>query len=203
MLSRLDMCRDFATHTADLAACAPVRSSVWKIVRQSRTLRTKRPDCRTFAPIVRAAALVVGCNAWMPCFGQVQLPNTYGQYYQSKIPSYSGPGIATSNKYLYDKYFYQRPTVSPYINVGRLDTDFGTSYQAYVRPELERREASAAAQRAYVQQRKLEGRVGETRYPGAGFVGANPGQSLMKPSLPASTTPSSYYNHWYGNWAGR
>lgn len=150
--------------------------------------------------------VVVVCIAWMialPCSAQVQLPSTYGQYYQSKIPSYSGPGIATSNKYFYDKYFYQRPTVSPYINMGRRDTDFGTSYQAFVRPELERREASAAAQRAYVQQRKLEGRVGETRYPGAGFVGASPGQSLMKPTMPTPTAPSAMYNHWYGNWAGR
>lgn len=188
-----------ADNAADDTACLPASEQG----RESRAVPTRRRGCPTFVRTLCAAMLAAACLTGRPCSGQVQLPNTYGQYYQSKIPSYSGPGIATSNKYLYDKYFYQRPTVSPYINIGRRDTDFGTNYQAYIRPELERREASAAAQRAYVQQRKLEGRVGETRYPGAGFVGASPSQPLMKPSLPTSTSPSSYYNHWYGNWAGR
>ena len=136
------------------------------------------------------AALVMLWIGALPCRAQVPLPGSYDQYYQTKIPSYSGTSIPTSSRYLYDKYFYHRPTVSPYLNLGRPGSEFGTSYQAYVRPELERREAAATAQRAYVQQRKLEGRAGETR-------------SYMKPNMPSQTTPSAYHNHWYGGWANR
>ena len=65
------------------------------------------------------------------------------------------------------------------------------------------REASAAASRAYVQQRKLEGRVGETRYPGAGFVGGTPSNAYFKPAPAKAASPSAYYNRWYGGWNSR
>ena len=121
-----------------------------------------------------AFALVCG-SAW------AQAPGGYGQYFQKKAISAPYGGVGSNSRYLYDKYFYHRPTVSPYINVFRPDTEVGTSYHAYVRPELQRREASAAATRGYVQQRKLEGRVGDTRVSRHGYVGGTPSAAWTKP----------------------
>jgi hypothetical protein len=155
------------------------------------------------ANAVRFGAMLIAFAA-CAADARAQAPGSYSDYYGKQLTSFRGTvGAPTPNRYLYDKYFYHRPSVSPYLNVGRLDTMSGTSYQAYIRPELQRREATAAANRAYVQQRKLEGRVGETRYPGAGFVGGTINDAILKPVQPVRTTPSSYYNHWYGGWANR
>lgn len=133
-----------------------------------------------------------------------QVPNSYGIYSQQTATSLGGRyGPPSSSRYLYDKYFYHRPTVSPYMNVFRPDTDAGTSYQAFVRPELERREAASQSQSAYIQQRKLEGRVGETRYPSTAY-GGGAGYNPRQPSAPQTKpTSSAYHNHWYGGWNNR
>lgn len=125
----------------------------------------------------------------------------YGSYYGQKITSGGGNGAkANPTTYLYDKYFYNRPSVSPYLNLGRADDLDGTAYQAYVRPEQQRRQATKYAQAQYLDYRKKEGRVGETRFPGATYGGG--GTAIMKPPPKApNSTPSAYYNHWYGNWA--
>jgi hypothetical protein len=133
-----------------------------------------------------------------------QYPGGYGAYYSQNVTSPGGMrGVESSSRYLYDKYFYQRSSVSPYLNLGRSGGDIATSYQTYVRPELQRREANAASSRAYVQQRKLEGRVGETRLPGAGFIGGTINDARLKPVPQVTSRPSSYYNHWYGGWNNR
>jgi hypothetical protein len=130
-----------------------------------------------------------------------QLPSNYGSYYtQNFAKTGGGLGTDSSSRYLYDKYFYQKSTVSPYLNLGRAGSNSGTSYQTFIRPELQRREANEAASRAYVQQRKLEGRVGETRLPGAGFSGGTLNDAYLKPMPKVQNTPSAYYNHWYGGW---
>ena len=49
--------------------------------------------------------------------------------------------------------------------------------------------------------RKRKGRVGETRYPGATF--GQTGTAIKKPVPQRRSTPSHYYNHWYGGWANR
>ena len=128
----------------------------------------------------------------------------YGQYYQQQFKK-TGGGLKTgsSNRYLYDKYFYQRPTVSPYLSAVRGGDMSGTAYYASVRPELQRREAAAKNQAAYIQQRKLEGKVGDTRYPGSAFYGGSVDPSYLKPIPQQKSTPSAYYNHWYGGWADR
>jgi hypothetical protein len=133
-----------------------------------------------------------------------QMPSSYGSYYTEQL-KISGPslGAQSSSRYLYDKYFYHNTAVSPYLNLGRPGTDAATSYQAFVRPEQERRQAAAVAGANYVQQRKLEGRVGDTRFPGAGFMGGTAGNAILKPVPSVKTTPSAYYNHWYGGWANR
>ncbi len=126
----------------------------------------------------------------------------YGSYYGQTVKQTHGQlGAQSSSRYLYDQYFYKRSSVSPYINLDRLDTYSGTSYQSYVRPEQERRERTMAAQSAYIDARKREGRVGDTRFPGATYGGG--GTAIMKPVPQQKSTPSAYYNHWYGGWQGR
>jgi hypothetical protein len=131
--------------------------------------------------------------------GAIAIGQGYGQYYGQNFKKYGGQlGTQSTDRYLYDKYFYHRPSVSPYLNLDRPDTMSGTSYQAYVRPEQQRREATMAAQRDYIAERKREGRVGDTRYPGA--IYGQSGGKIWRTPQPTSA-PSAYYNHWYGNWA--
>lgn len=124
----------------------------------------------------------------------------YGSYYGQQAVKTSGQlAKINTTTYLYDKYFYNRPSVSPYTNLGRADPLDGTSYQAYVRPEQQRRERTMQAQAAYIDARKREGRVGDTRFPGATYGGG--GTAILKPPPKPTSNPGAYYNHWYGNWA--
>ena len=94
----------------------------------------------------------------------------YGSYYGQRFKQTHGQlGAQSSSRYLYDQYFYKRSTVSPYINLDRADLTGVDSYHAYVKPEQERRQRTMAAQNAYIDARKREGRVGDTRYPGATY----------------------------------
>jgi len=153
---------------------------------------------RVQCAILKLIVAVFGASVAADSLGQI--PSNYGSYYSQNAGM---RGAESSSRYLYDKYFYQRSTVSPYLNLDRPGSDFATSYQTYVRPELQRREAVDATNRAYVQQRKLQGNVGQTVYPGAGFIGGTPNDARMKPAMPVKPTPSSYHNHWYGGWANR
>lgn len=146
-----------------------------------------------------AAALELAASA------NLLAQQSYGQYYQQQFKSTGGSGLGLqgSNRYLYDKYFYHNPAVSPYLSAVRGGDMSGTAYYTSVKPELERREAAAKSQAAYIQQRKLEGNIGDTRYPGSGYYGATPDPSYLKPIPQQKTTPSAYYNHWYGSWAGK
>lgn len=146
-----------------------------------------------FAAVPALAALAILALA-RPAAGQ----QGYGSYYGQQVRTTSGGLPPTPNKYLYDKYFYNRPTVSPYINLDIGDTDSGTAYQSYVRPQQQMRQQQRYNQAMYIDARKKEGRVGDTRFPGA----MNGGTAIMKPAMksPRSTT-GAYYNHWYGGWA--
>ena len=104
---------------------------------------------------------------------RAEVPNSYGDYFRQSYGSTGMQGAPGTNRYLYDKYFYHRESVSPYMNVFRPDTARGTSYQAYVRPELQRRAATSTAG-TYLQQKQ--------------------------PTRRAAPTPSAYHNHWYGGW---
>jgi hypothetical protein len=126
----------------------------------------------------------------------------YGSYYGQNVVK-SGGQVAKQSpaNYLYDKYYHNRPSVSPYMNLDRIDPVGGTSYQSYVRPEQERRERTMQAQNAYIDSRKRAGNVGDTRFPGATYGGG--GTAIMKPPAkrPSTSTSSAYYNHWYGGWS--
>lgn len=134
-----------------------------------------------------------------------QAQQSYGQYYQKQFQQTGGGGLGlgSSNRYLYDKYFYRNTAVSPYLSAVRGGSLSGTAYTTSVRPELERRQAAERSQAAYIQQRKLAGNVGDTRYPGSAFYGASPGSAYLKPVPKTAAKPSAYYNHWYGGWANR
>jgi len=121
----------------------------------------------------------------------------YGSYYGQQVRQTTGGLPPSPNKFLYDKYFYNRPTVSPYINLDMGDTDSGTAYQSYVRPQQQMRQQQRYNQAMYIDARKKEGRVGDTRLPGA--MGG--GNVILKPAQkrPQSTT-GAYQNHWYGSW---
>lgn len=153
----------------------------------------------------RALLLVGMAVGTMACLTAVSLEasaqQSYSDYYRSSLPK-TGGGLGTenSNRYLYDKYFYHNPAVSPYMNLERRDTLGGTSYQAYVRPEQQRREAAMKTQATYLQQRKLQGNIGDTRFPGAGFVGGTVQDARLKPVPPPRLNTPTYYNTWYSGW---
>jgi hypothetical protein len=142
--------------------------------------------------------LAIACGACVSR-GVASAQQGYGGYYGQQVTKTHGQiGTQSSSRYLYDQYFYKRSTVSPYLNLDRYDTMDGTAYQAYVRPEQQRREATRQAQAQYLDYRKKEGRVGETRFPGATYGG---GTAIMKPLPKPAATPGAYHNHWYGGWA--
>jgi hypothetical protein len=126
----------------------------------------------------------------------------YGSYYGQTVQQTHGQlGTQSTTRYLYDQHFYKRSTVSPYANLDRFDTSSSDAYHAYVKPEQERRQRTMAAQNAYIDARKRDGRVGDTRFPGATYGGG--GTAIMKPVPQRKSTPSAYYNHWYGGWQNR
>jgi hypothetical protein len=154
----------------------------------------------TLRQLARYSVAVLATVAWLCALSaSAGAQQGYGNYYGQTFKQSGGQlGAQSTSRYLYDKYFYHSPAVSPYVNIDRLDTMGGTAYQAYVRPEQERREATMRAQANYIDARKREGKVGDTRYPGATFGGS--GTAIMKPVARQPKTPSHYYNHWYGGW---
>ena len=152
----------------------------------------------TLSRAASRTALALWCW-WGVCGLPAYAQQGYGSYYGQNVAKSGGQlGAQSVDRYLYDKNFYHRSSVSPYVNLDRLDPMSGTSYQAYVKPEQQRRERTMQAQNAYIDARKREGRVGDTRYPGATYGGG--GTAIMKPMQKQSSTPSAYYNHWYGGW---
>lgn len=69
-------------------------------------------------------------------------------------------GSRSVERYLFNRHFYQRPSVHPALNLDRLDPFDTTAFHSFVLPELERREQAARDQRA-----NRAGRIGETRLP--------------------------------------
>lgn len=100
--------------------------------------------------------------------------------------------IDNVDTFLFNKYFYRNPAVSPYVNLSRRGTPVGDAYTSFVRPEMQRREQAAQSQRTYIQQRKLSGNVGHTYY---GGPPRNPNARPNTSRMPASLTP--YYGQQY------
>jgi hypothetical protein len=139
-----------------------------------------------------AAASMVGASA----LRAQTTPQNYGTYYNR----HAVQGTRTNvDAYLYDKYFYRQPAVSPYVNLSRRGGISGNAYSTYVLPELQRRQQSEASMRSYVQQRKIAGNVGRTNYSNAvartSSLAPLPSPAPIPPSAPAG---NPYFNQWYG-----
>ncbi len=138
-----------------------------------------------------AAALAMWSDR--PARGQT-LPQNYGQFYGRNAPA--TPSLVNTNRYLYDKYFYHQPSVSPYLNLSRRGTQSGDAYSAWVRPEQQRRQQASQAMRSRVAEVKLSGKAGHTDY----------ARALGRPSNPAAgraPAGSPYYSQWYRQPGGR
>lgn len=144
-------------------------------------------------PLAIAALMVLAGE------GSAQTTN-YAKVYGQSLKT--NPSVAFStNRYLYDRYFRNNVAVSPYISGALLGGSMsGTAYQAVIRPDEQRRAAQSIGQARYVQHRKLQGNVGYTANPGAGYMGAGPGAGIQKPVKAATGNVGAYQNHWYGNW---
>jgi hypothetical protein len=121
-----------------------------------------------------------------------------GSYYQprktkpfeTKLASGHGqPRYMNPTRDLYNKYYYHRPSVSPYLNLDRPTVAGTTAYHTWVRPEQQRRQQQAQKQSAYIAARKQQTGFSGISYGAAGRLnlGATP-----KPR------PNAYYNQWYG-----
>ncbi|MCC6491394.1 MAG: hypothetical protein IT424_00045 [Pirellulales bacterium] len=137
----------------------------------------------TSNPTMRLAVQI----ALYVAFAAIQRPvaaQGYGGYYRDHVAKNRGVGVSV-NKYLYDRYFYNRPSVSPYLNLSRPAPPGTTAYQAYVRPEQQRRQSAAAQQASNIAARKQQGRVG--------------GMPANRRAGQPKRQPSPYYNQWYGS----
>ena len=66
-------------------------------------------------------------------------PQSYSDYYSNSLKTYQRPPV-NAQDYTIQKYFYQRPTLSPYLNLTRRPSTVGPgNYFQYVLPEVERR----------------------------------------------------------------
>lgn len=135
--------------------------------------------------------LIVGCLQGSSA--DAQSPQSYSSYYQKNIQQTGGEFRGTNvNSYLFDKYYSHSRDISPYANLGRGTS--GDSYQHYIRPEQQRRQAFQSGMKSYIADRKKLGNVGYTDY---GFA-----QQLQRgvPSvsdIPPAQKTSGYYKHWY------
>jgi hypothetical protein len=137
------------------------------------------------------------CCAMFTAFPTARGQSYYGSYYQpnrtkpfeaklgstQRQPSYLNP-----TRDLYNKYYYSRPSVSPYLNLDRPFSGGATAYQTYVRPEQQRREKLAQKQSAYIAQRKQQPGYTGISY---GVTGTSGLGATARPK------PNAYYNQWY------
>ncbi len=66
-------------------------------------------------------------------------PQSYTSYYNQELKQNYKP-MANVRNYTYNRYFYHRPSVSPYLSLTRITRpDNLNNYYRYVRPEQERR----------------------------------------------------------------
>lgn len=111
-----------------------------------------------------------------------------------------GLGSNSVDRYLYDTHFFHRPTVSPLMSLDRFDPIGSTNYHAFVRPERERRELAQQNQRAYVEARRREGRIGETRFNNPQTRGRAPAANPRAAAANARSSGARFNDlgRWYG-----
>jgi len=131
----------------------------------------------------------------LPWISVAAQTSSYGSYYQKNIQKSNQTFRGTNvNSYLFDKYYKGKSHVSPYANLNRRSRS-GTSYQTYVRPEQQRREAYQSGLKSYITQKKQSGRVGHTDY---GFARQLQSGVPSASQIPTVRKPTPYYNQFYG-----
>jgi hypothetical protein len=138
--------------------------------------------------------------------------SSYANLYTWQLGTSGQP--LNKNTYLWDRYYYNNPNVSPYLNLTRVQPYGGTDYFTYVQPQEKLRQQQASLSAG-----------GPTA---GGHFDAGPGSlggsgSMVRPKNPFSRGPggaadseimpyntnspnrssSYYYNHYYGGWQGR
>lgn len=89
-----------------------------------------------------------GTTGYVPPKTAYSPPKTYSDYYSRSLKEYHRPP-STARDYTINKYFYHRPTLSPYLNLTRRTPGYGRgNYQQFVVPEVERRAAAAPSRPA-------------------------------------------------------
>ncbi len=77
------------------------------------------------------------------CFATNAQAQSYADFYNRQLQeSYTRPNVSPS-RYTYDRYFYKKPSVSPYSNLLRPTGPYANNYYQYVRPEQQRREQTS------------------------------------------------------------
>ena len=137
--------------------------------------------------LLRLSLAVVGiCIVTETARAQViNSQRSYSDYYSNQLKTYRRPDVSP-RRYTYDKYFYNRPSVSPYTNLVRANALGGTSYQSYVVPERRRRLQSAISQVPAGKRATWQTQIQGIQ------------KSLGATSRPRPSTPGHYHNHWYG-----
>jgi len=115
-------------------------------------------------------------------------PKSYSDYYRQQVRMKMTPvgprgGATNPAKFTVDKYFYHRPTISPYLNLARPNSSPTSNYYSYVLPEQKRRQAA--------KQRELA----KPKFPTRGRSNPSGTSSYNRPK---SGGTSSYYHNWYG-----
>ncbi len=105
-----------------------------------------------------AAAAVVVVVMLEPAEAQSSRPQSYADLYSQRARETQRPR-ASARAYTYDRYFKDRPTLSPYLQLLRRSSAGETAYQSHVRPELQRRAAQRQPPRTSRQKKSTAARV--------------------------------------------
>lgn len=129
-------------------------------------------------------------------YAQSQKSGMYGDYYQRTVGGRHARDPGTT-RFLYDKYFYHNPSISPYVSAIRGGSQYGPAYYTSVQPELARRDAAQRSQYARSKQQAVHSRPTSPYYPGPGAVGANRAARPMPPQRVSPVKPNPYFNQMY------
>lgn len=139
--------------------------------------------------------------------------DSYANLYSWQLGTSGQP--LSPQAYIWDRYYYNNPNVSPYLNLMRVQPNGGTDYFTYVQPLEEKQEAENALAakspptggRAPIQSKSFSGGMYHSSatynpyYGGRG--GAGESQIVPYSTNAPSRSASYYYNHYYGGWQGR
>jgi hypothetical protein len=170
-----------------------------------------------------AAALIASVFAATASAQPFSDQSSYANLYSWQLGTSGQP--LTPQSYLWDRYYYNNPNVSPYLNLNRVQPYGGTDYFTYVQPMEQQRQREQmrsfggptsggyySAGAGSSSGSTTSPRIGASTYnPGAPVQGRtsysqpfNNSSEIMPYSTSAPNRSASYYhNHYYGGWEGR